>query len=206
MSNLEDKIDNSIEKEVEIDDSPTLEEQKKIESIQYETFSPKKEEEAKPLNFWSFFNFNLADLATAAGAPQTQVSRPFNIQNILHLDNTVIINNISGKNAYLVLTPAPIRTLNSFGLGIGLGGVDASIEASLDTQGKYKIQKMSIANNTSSKYELDNIKFYCTLFIDIDGEWKKSWENRKFNGRKFNINILEKHVSGALNKENIPSF
>ena len=28
----------------------------------------------------------------------------------------------------------------------------------------------------------------------------------QFNGKKFNINILEKHVKSALNNENIPDF
>jgi hypothetical protein len=91
-------------------------------------------------------------------------------------------------------------------VGLGLSGIDASIDASLDIKGEHKAQKISIYNNTSSRIELDNNKFYCTLFIDIGGEWKKSWDNRRFNGRKFNINILEKHVTAALDKNNIPDF
>jgi hypothetical protein len=200
MNNLEDNSDN------EIEDTLTAEEQQKIESIQHETFvkplQPK--EQPKPFNIWSIFgfNFNPVDLADAT---ETQINKPFNIQNVLYLDKSVIINNISGKNAYVILTPAPITTLSSFGLGAGFG-MEASIDASLDSKGEYKSQKLSISNNTSSRYELDNTKFYCTLFFDIDGEWKKSWDNRRFNGKKFNLNILEKHVTAALNKDSIPNF
>jgi hypothetical protein len=206
MSNLEDSSDN------EVEDTLTLEEQQKIDAIQHETFikplQPK--EEQKPFNIWSIFGFgndkpvfNPADLAAAIG---TQINKPFNIQNVLYLDKSVIINNISGKNAYVVLTPAPITTLSSFGLGAGFAGMEASIEASLDSKGEYKSQKLSILNNTSSRCELDNTKFCCTLFFDIDGEWRKSWDNRRFNGKKFNLNILEKHVTAALKKDSIPDF
>jgi hypothetical protein len=206
MSNLEDSSDN------EVDDTLTLEEQIRIDAIQHETFvkplQPK--EEPKSFSIWSIFGFgndkpvfNPADLAAAAG---TQINKPLNIQNILYLDKSVIINNISGKNAYVVLTPAPITTLGSFGLGAGFAGMEASINASLDTKGEYKSQKLSISNNTSSRCELDNTKFYCTLFFDIDGEWRKSWDNRRFNGKKFNLNILEKHVTAALKKDYIPDF
>ena len=207
MSNLEDNFDN------EVEDTLTAEEQQKIDSIQHETFikplQPK--EEPKSFSIWSIFGFGNSaksvlkptDLAAAIG---TQVNKPFDIQNFLYLDKSVMINNISGKNAYVVLTPAPITTLNSFGLGVGFSGMEASINASLDSKGEYKSQKFSISNNTSSLCGLDNTKFYCTLFIDCDGEWKKSWDNRRFNGKKFNINILEKHVTAALDKGSIPDF
>jgi hypothetical protein len=199
MSNLKDKIVNPNDNEDQVQDTPTVEEQQKIDAILHETFI--KPFQPKPFSIWSIFNFNPVDLVVA-----TQINKPFNIQNVLYLDKSVIINNISGKNAYVVLTSAPITTLSSFGLTAGFAGMEASIDASLDSKGEYKSQKLSIANNTSSRCELDNTKFYCTLFIDIDGEWKKTWDNRRFNGRKFNINILEKHVTSALDKNNIPDF
>jgi hypothetical protein len=122
------------------------------------------------------------------------------------MEKFVIINNISGKNAYVILTPSPIKTVNSVGLGAGFAGVDASINAGFENKGEYKIQKLSIANNTSSRYELDNNDFYCTLFLNIEEHWKKIWDNRLFNGRKYDINILERHANAALEKDNIPDF
>ncbi len=213
MSNLEDKIvdtnnnDIEIEVEVETEDNLTVEEQQKIDTIQHETFIKplQLKKQPKSFNIWSIFglNFNPTDLLTATG---TQVDKPFNFQNALYLDKSVIINNISGKNAYVILTPCPITTVSSFGIGSGFAGIEASIDASLDTKGEYKAQKVSISNNTSSRCELDNTKFYCTLYINDNEQWKKSWDNRKFNGKKFNINILEKHAIAALSENNIPNF
>ena len=54
--------------------------------------------------------------------------------------------------------------------------------------------------------EYKSLRIYSTLFFNIDGEWKKAWDNRRFNGKIFDINILEKHVKSALTKENIPDF
>jgi len=101
MSHLEDNII------VGVEDILTHEEQQKIETIQKATFAPhlQQKEESKPFSIWSIFSFNPADLAAAAG---TQINKPFNIKNVLYLDKSVIINNISGKNAYIILTPAPI--------------------------------------------------------------------------------------------------
>ena len=202
MSDLQDKTNNN-----DVEDTLTTEEQLKIESIQIQTFT--KPEQQNPFNMWSIFGFNKNksdNLSAALGANQTQRTALFDFRRIITMEKFVIINNISGKNAYVILTPGPIKTVNSFGLGAGFAGVDASINAGFENKGEYKIQKLSIANNTSSRYELDNNDFYCTLFLNIDEHWKKIWDNRLFNGRKYDINILERHANAALEKDNIPDF
>lgn len=213
MSNLENKTENDdkIEDEVEIEDILTPEEQQKIESIQDVSFITKKEqpikkEEAKPFSIWSFFGINSIDVATALGGAKTRQTPQFDIQRMVGLNKVVTINNISGKPAYVILTSSPIKTVSSFGLGTGILGPEVSANIAFEEKGEYKSQKLSIANNTRSEYELDNNKFYCTLFLYIDSQWKKSWDNRRFNGRRYDINILEKHVSAALNKNDIPDF
>ena len=45
--------------------------------------------------------------------------------------------------------------------------------------------------------DMDNSQFYYTLFLHIDNKWKKVWENRRINGEKYNINILERHIHAA---------
>ena len=212
MSNLEDKIDD------EIEDTLTPEEQQKIDSIQKVSFvqPDKKEEpkpkinEQKPVSIWSIFGFsqnvNPIYIAGALGGNATRQAPQFNIQRIVGLDKVVTINNISGKHAYLILTAAAIKTVSSVELGGGVAGIECHTNIGFEDKGEYKAQKLSIANNTRSEYDLDNNKFYCTLFFNIDGQWKKSWNNRRFNGRKFDINILEKHVKAALEKDNIPDF
>jgi hypothetical protein len=206
MSDLQDKPDDKNDNDV-LEDILTTEEQLKIESIQIQTFT--KPEQQNPFNMWSIFGFNKnknENLSAALGANQTQRTALFDIRRIITMEKFVIINNISGKNAYVILTPAPIKTVNSVGLGAGVSSINASINTGFENKGEYKIQKLSIANDTSSRYELDNNDFYCTLFLNIDEHWKKIWDNRLFNGRKYDINILERHAKGALKKDNIPDF
>jgi hypothetical protein len=203
MRNLED----------EIEDTLSPEEQQKIDSIQIVSFVQKEEPKPEPFSIWSIFGFNQINqnvnpiyIAGALGGNTTRKAPQFNIQRIVGLDKVVTINNISGKHAYLILTAAPIKTFSSFELGGGVAGIECHTNIGFEDKGEYKAQKLSIANNTRSEYDIDNNKFYCTLFFNIDGQWKKSWDNRRFNARKFDINILEKHVKAALEKDNIPDF
>jgi hypothetical protein len=201
MSDLQDKSDDN-----DVEDTLTTEEQLKIESIQIQTFI--EPEQKHNFNILSIFGFNQqhTDIAAAIGVNHTQKNALFDFRRIITMEKFVIINNISGKNAYVILTPGPIKTVNSVGLGAGVSSINASINAGFENKGEYKIQKLSIANNTSSRYELDNNDFYCTLFLNIDEHWKKIWDNRLFNGRKYDINILERHANAALEKDNIPDF
>ena len=214
------------------DDILTLEEEKQISYIQKASFAQEAEEvesnrveknkTSNPFGFlFSLFNGNnnnnnnnnkVTDndfsniLAGAIGDAGTQKVIPFNIPRRLGFDKVVVINNISGKNAYVMLTSAPIKTLKILNLSGGALGFTGAVNTEFENHGDYKVQKLSIANNTSTECELDNSQFYCTLFLEIDGEWKKTWDNRRFNGKKFDINILERHVTSALDKNNIPDF
>lgn len=200
----------------EIDDILTLEEQNKLNSIEIISYLPEEKtpttvNENKTFNFWSIFdifkNVNPTDLAGAVSAkPQTLQSIPFDFQRRVGLNKAVTINNISGKNAYLIITPEKIKSIKAIGAGAGAIGIEGNFNLEFENQGEIKAQKISIVNNSRSVYELDTSKFHCTLFLNIDGQWKKSWDNRKFNGSRFDINILEKHVLAALDKESIPNF
>ena len=75
---------------------------------------------------------------------------------------------------------------------------------SFEDKGEYKAQQIPILNNQTSEYDLDNSQFYCTVFLHIDSKWKKSWKNRKINGTKYDINILERHVTLANELETFP--
>ena len=202
MSDFEDK------NHEEVDDTLTLEEKEKIEAIQIATFAPQDmKEEPKPVpSIWSIlgFGFNPVQVATAVGT-QSAVQK-FDLAKFLYLDKSVIINNISGKNAYVILSSNPIKTVNSVAVNAGAGGVEAGIDIKFEDKGHYEVQKISISNNTSSRCCLDNTQIRCTLYFDIDGVWKRTWENRRFDARKYNINILEKHVDAALEKGNMPDF
>ena len=184
----------NVDNHEEIEDTLTHEEQQKISSIQVVSL-------VKPFSIWNIF-----DMFKQPSQPRTLQDAPFNITRRVGMYKVVTINNISGKDAYIILTTDKIKNVKALGIGGGALGVDCNFNIEFENKGECKPQKLSITNNTRSEYELETSKFHCTLFFNIDGEWKKSWDNRRFNGTIFDINILEKHVTSALKKENIPDF
>jgi len=207
------EIANKIEDE-EVDDILTNEEHQIIETIQKVSFvkpieevevKPVEKVEVKPWSIWSVFvnnPVNIAEVAGALGGAGTRHIAPFDLTRRVGLNKVVTINNISGKNAYVILSPAPIKTIDSGGLGVK----DISLNVTFSDKGDYKPQQLSILNNTRSEYDLDNSQFYYTLFLHIDDKWKQVWENRRINGRKYDINILQRHVLAALDNESLPKI
>jgi hypothetical protein len=203
MSNIADKPADKSEDEVE--DILTTEEQRKIDSIQKVSLVQTKKDESTPVeqkhfSIWSVLNFN--PVVNIAGIAVTRQAAPFDIQRRVGINKVVTINNISGKNAYVILSPVCIKTVESVGLGVK----EVSFNITFSDKGDYKPQQLSILNNTRSEYDLDNSQFYYTLFLHIDDKWKQVWENRRINGRKYDINILERHVSAANVKETLPKI
>jgi hypothetical protein len=184
----------------ELEETLTQDEQQKIDSLQ---LVPPKED--KPFSVWNVFDI-FKNAPSVVATAHTLQNAPFNITRRVGIHKVVTINNISGKDAYIILTADKVQNVKALGIGGGAVGVDLNFNIEFETKGDCKPQKLSIADNTKSEYELETSKFYCTLFFNVDGEWKKSWDNRKFNGKLFNINILEKHVKAALKEENIPVF
>lgn len=191
------------------DESITSEEQVAIDKIQKVSFvnecvvkevnecvvKERAIEQAKkiisnPFNIWSIFGFSPANLVVAAN---TRQEAPFELQRRVGLNKVVTISNISGKTAYVILTPSKIKTIES----VGIGAKDVSFNISFTDEGEFLPQQIPILHNTSSEYDLDNSQFYYTLFLHIDNKWLQTWTNRKINGRKYNINILERHVTLA---------
>ena len=201
MTQLDNKMDE------EIEDSLTHEEQQQIESIQLVKLVQPSIKEEKPFSLWNVFGMfdNVTPIVEASRACTLQ-DAPFTITRRVGLYKVVTINNISGKDAYLILTTDKIKTVKALAIGGGAVGVDCNFSIEFENKEENQPQKISITNNTRSEYELETSKFHCTLFFNIDGVWKKSWDNRRFNGKMFDINILEKHVTSALKKENIPDF
>ena len=190
-------VDNTLD-----EDTLTHEEQQKINSIQVVSLS-----KLKPFSVWNIFGmFKNVEPIVDASQKKTLQDAPFNITRRAGIYKVVTINNISGKDAYIILTTDKIKNVKALGVGVGAAGVECNFNIEFENKEDCKPQKISITNNTRSEYELESTTFYCTLFFNIDGEWKKSWDNRRFNGKIFDINILEKHVKSALTKENIPDF
>jgi hypothetical protein len=184
----------------------TQEEYKKINSIQVVALV-KPKEESNTFSIWNVFGmFKHVEPIAVVSQKKTLQDAPFTITRRVGIYKVVTINNISGKDAYIILTRDKIKNVKALGIGGGAVGVDCNFNIEFENKEECKPQKLSITNNTRSEYELETSTFHCTLFFNIDGEWKKSWDNRRFNGKIFDINILEKHVTSALPKENIPDF
>jgi hypothetical protein len=200
-----------INEDEDIDDTLTHEEKQKIDSIQVVSLVKPNEEtknvESTPFSVWNVFGmFKNVETIVDPSQKRTLQDAPFNITRRVGIYKVGNINNISGKDAYIILTTDKIKNVKALGIGGGSLGVDCNFNIEFENKGECKPQKISITNNTRSEYELETSKFHCSLFFNIDGEWKKSWDNRRFNGKIFDINILEKHVKSALKKENIPDF
>jgi len=212
MSNLkDDKLDDesddliTSEEQVAIDQITKVSFVKEVKEVNQCIVKERAIEQAKkiisnPFNFWSIFNFNPADLVGAVA--NTRQEAPFELQRRVGLNKVVTINNISGKTAYVILTPSKIKTIES----VGIGAKDVSFNISFTDEGEYLPQQIPILHNTSSEYDLDNSQFYYTLFLHIDNKWLLTWTNRKINGRKYNINILERHVTLATKVGTLPEI
>jgi hypothetical protein len=199
-------IQTDVKHDEEIDDTLTHEEQQKINSIQVVALV-KPKEESNPFSIWNVFGmFKHVEPIADVSQKKTLQDAPFTITRRVGIYKVVTINNISGKDAYIILTRDKIKNVKALGIGGGAVGVDCNFNIEFENKEECKPQKLSITNNTRSEYELETTTFHCTLFFNIDGEWKKSWDNRRFNGKLFNINILEKHVKSTLKKETIPYF
>ena len=188
MSNIDDKNDS-----IDDDDMLTIEEQNKITALQKkQNIDIPIVNVPAPITRATMFK----GLAAAFGGV-TKEPIPFDLIRRVGLNPVVTINNISGKKAWLILSPAPIMSIGSI-------GIDKIGQIAITTTGDYKCQQSAISNNTSIEFDLDNSQIYYTVFFDCDGKWKIPFKDKKINTRKYNINILERHVEDSIEVELIP--
>lgn len=176
MSDLVNEFDN--------ENTVSHEEQRKINSIRVVSYTANQHANLVP-KLQGLYN---------ASSDMIQLSTQktdFDLMRRVGISKEVTINNISGKNAWVMLTPAPVTRLGAFGIN-KLG------EINFVTSGEYKTQQISILNGSRSRYDLDNGMTYVSLFLHVDGKWKKVWLDRLFNTKKYDINILERHVAAGV--------
>jgi hypothetical protein len=198
------KIENNDHKDCE-QEVLSSEEIDKIVSVEFTSYvKPPVKQTIQP-NIWSIFDFLFKKPEVVVNeiidVKSTQQALKMDIQRRCGLDKVVTITNISGKNAWVILTPSQIKSIKSVGVGVK----DINFNIEFEHNGEYKAQELSIPNNTGSEYELDNTKFYFTLLLNIDDKWKITWKNRKFNSTKYDINILERHVAAAYDMDSMPT-
>jgi hypothetical protein len=122
----------------------------------------------------------------------------FSLLRRIGLNPTVTITNVSGHNAWVILSPAPILSVNSV-------GVEKVGQISFSSSGEYKCQQSSISNYNCREFELDNSEIYYTVFFNCGGKWKTPFKNRKINTRKYNINLLSRHIEESIDCDFVPS-
>ena len=118
----------------------------------------------------------------------------FSVFRYLGLNRTITVNNISGKDAWIILSPAPIFSISSFSVD-SVGGI------SFNNTGDYKCQQSPLKNNSARDFDLDNNQIYYSVFFNCDEVWKVHFKDVKINATKYDINLLERHVNESVNFE-----
>lgn len=163
------------------DDVLTVEEEQKIERLMLEAAQR-----------------NMPKMAeSVAMASLSREPADFSFSRRLGLDPVVTVHNISGVKAWVILAPAPI-------LGVSSVGVEKLGQISFSTTGDYKCQQASLSDNSRIEFELDNSQIYYSVFFQVGDKWKTPFKNRRINTRKYNINLLERHVADSIDLEVVP--
>ena len=131
-------------------------------------------------------------------AMKEKVSLPladFTFQRMLGISPHVTITNTTEKRAWVILSPVPIVSISSIGID--------KLSISFSTTGEYQCQQFLIPPHKSTEYALDTSQIYYSVFFEFD-IWKTPFKNRKLNTRKYNINLLERHVENSVDPSLIP--
>jgi hypothetical protein len=132
--------------------------------------------------------------------PVSKSLADFDFSRRLGFDKKIIVNNISGKDAWVVLSPSPITAISSMGTE-KLGNLSFS-----KIGGEIKCQQFGIKNNNKKEYQLDNSQIYYTVFFNCDGKWKCPYKDRKINAKIYDINLLPKNVDESIDTDFVPKL
>jgi len=103
----------------------------------------------------------------------------------------VKITNVSGKKAWIIISPTPIMQLGSLGL-------DKLGQLSFTHTGEYKSQQSPLLDNSSRTFDLDSSSIYYSVFFECDGKWKIHFQDKKHDACVNDIGILPRHVDEAI--------
>jgi hypothetical protein len=131
----------------------------------------------------NFFNFDV--LSTRQSVSKNKILRQ------VGLKREVYINNVSGKKAWLILSPTPILQVGSLGL-------DKVGQIAFTHAGEYKSQQSPLADQTKRKFDVDSSTIYYTVFFECDGGWKLHFKDKKHDVSNVDINLLPRHVEESV--------
>jgi len=111
----------------------------------------------------------------------------------------VKITNISGKKAWIIISPTPIMQLGSLGL-------DKLGQISFNHSGEYKSQQSPLLDNSSRTFDLDSSSIYYSVFFECDGKWKIHFQDKKHDTSVNDIGLLPRHVDEAIDIDIKPAI
>ena len=115
----------------------------------------------------------------------------FSFLRLLGLFNKVTITNISGKDAWIILSSTPIWSIKSF-------SIDKVGSIEFQSQGDIKSQQSPLSNNSGRDFNVEKSEIYYSVFFKVDEKWKHHFQDRKIKVSKYNINLLERHVDESV--------
>ena len=169
---------NSLENNEYSDEELTLEEEKKITIIT----SDFNEEMKQKTGFSSSLSFSNPTKDNKA--------------SFFSMSKKVKITNISGKTAWVVISPEHVTEINSI-------SIDRLFRIELRHINDFKKIYECLNDNTTKIVSVDTKHIYYTILFKCDEKWKIAIKNRKLNIKKYDINILKKHYDNSVDFESL---
>ena len=110
------------------------------------------------------------------------------------LTREINITNSCDKNAYVIVSSTPIKSITSLGLD-GIGNVE------FETQGEYKSQELLILPGYKKLFDLHTKEVYLSILIEVENSvWKQWRKNRLINAGRCDYQITPIAVSECVDR------
>ena len=106
----------------------------------------------------------------------------------LRIIKSLNVFNRSGKDAKVIITPCPIKSIKSVGLS-KLGNYE------IETHGEYLPQEAPIRDGGNHTFTLDNSQIYYTTLFKCQDEWKLHRKNIKLDTSVNDFVLLPRHAN-----------
>lgn len=176
------------------EDVLTPEEHARIEELKrttvYENEAPTPAPAPAPVMNADFF-YGLLQKVAGAVMVSNPAAADQSYARGLGFKRQIVVNNISGRKAWIILAPAPI-------MSIGAIALDSVGQITFSSSGEYRCQQSPLSDNSSRKFDLDNNQLYYSVFFDCGGQWKVHFKDRRINAKYHDINLLSRHIDEAV--------
>ena len=102
------------------------------------------------------------------------------------------IHNSCKKNAYVVITPTPIKSISTI-------GVEKIGNIHYEQYGDYKSEEMKILPGQEKFFELETSKIYISVLIEVtECNWKQWRKNRLIDSKRIDYNITTDAIDECI--------